>query len=639
MFSDLPRIDLCGLEQQPQQQQLRAFEDDSEDSCWPFLYFTSMAENEYYVKSTMSPFPGYPQMSSMQRFLQHEERPLFNAVLPQSNPDFCQLTDKNYPPPGLGVLGESNPLPQNVKMPHDSYPKETLSSDWTTPEESISGATNSGWSPRTSESYPDCSSWTDPHGFDTRYSYGGFAPGLPQPHSMPSPQSSTGIALSEIQQLPDTEPEDALVEQGQQDASKPYTSYFETSEGRHQPIQVHQSRLEDEGIGSSIHESAIDSPVSPDDDSTMDVDNIKDDGSEYSPLSRLKNVSTRRTSRSSLSTKSPVSPNRKRNKIPKSITSPVTTHAKISKRSSTSTSTSSKSAPAANTSYDSPITPSQSRSDGKSMCPHCSSSHSSQSALNKHILASHTRPFVCTFRRYGCTSTFASKNEWKRHVSSQHLRLGIYRCDIGACVPHARPSNPQHHHHHRRTSSSSSAVEAPLYSHNDFNRKDLFTQHLRRMHGPGSSASKTEQERFGRELEDIKRRCWKPLRETPRKTVCGFCASASASSASASASASSSSSGGLKKKEYVFEGSGSWDDRMEHVGRHLEKGDDDEVEDVGLREWMVAEGLLEHVVGGGWRVYGSGAGRRRGRGCGSGSISGKQEEEDIGEEDAMGDDE
>ena len=48
------------------------------------------------------------------------------------------------------------------------------------------------------------------------------------------------------------------------------------------------------------------------------------------------------------------------------------------------------------------------------------------------------------------------------------------------------------------------------------------------------------------------------------------------------------------KNESVFEGPESWDERMEHVGRHMERGHEvrEWREDVGLREWMVREGLI-----------------------------------------------
>ena len=65
----------------------------------------------------------------------------------------------------------------------------------------------------------------------------------------------------------------------------------------------------------------------------------------------------------------------------------------------------------------------------------------------------------------------------------------------------------------------------------------------------------------------------------------------------------------------VFEGRSAWEERMEHVARHLERGEKEEEEDVELREWMVREGLIRWVGGGGakggsgggrWRVVGTG---------------------------------
>lgn len=74
-----------------------------------------------------------------------------------------------------------------------------------------------------------------------------------------------------------------------------------------------------------------------------------------------------------------------------------------------------------------------------------------------------------------------------------------------------------------------------------------------------------------------------------------------------------------------FSGRGSWDERMEHVGRHLEKGDPGtEVEDLALREWMYKEGLIS-LHRGKWTVVGVGT-RRPQRGS-------KEVEDDSGAED------
>lgn len=174
------------------------------------------------------------------------------------------------------------------------------------------------------------------------------------------------------------------------------------------------------------------------------------------------------------------------------------------------------------------------------------------------------RPYVCSFIHYGCNSTFASKNEWKRHVTSQHLQLGFYRCDIGSC-------------------SGSTRQLGESSPHNDFNRKDLFTQHCRRMHKPrspstGTSLSKDE-ESFEASLEEVRQRCWTERRRPPQKSICGFCGRA-------------------------FEGEQTWDNRMEHVSKHFEKGDGEEGEDEELRSWALQEGIVEKAGDGNYRLAG-----------------------------------
>lgn len=239
--------------------------------------------------------------------------------------------------------------------------------------------------------------------------------------------------------------------------------------------------------------------------------------------------------------------------------------------------------------------------------------------LHQHPKPNH-RPYTCPLTPYGCTSTFATKNEWKRHTISQHIRLGFWRCDL--CPD--RGSGP-----------------------NDFNRKDLFTQHLRRMHcgakgkgkggsvfdciddnGAGASdanagadtdkktlkatqTKKTPPQTLLQTQSDLdtaiaktRLRCWMSLRSGPSELGCAFCGQ-------------------------VFRGVAKCTEEwLEHVGRHLGRGgggggigsevrddaeedkDGDEKEegcvdwekDVMLRDWMVGEGLLEARAGGGFAL-------------------------------------
>ncbi|KAH8687667.1 hypothetical protein BGZ60DRAFT_465929 [Tricladium varicosporioides] len=196
------------------------------------------------------------------------------------------------------------------------------------------------------------------------------------------------------------------------------------------------------------------------------------------------------------------------------------------------------------------------------MCSHAPFKDSS--SLRKHIAAAHTRPFPCAFAFAGCSSTFGSKNEWKRHIASQHLCLTYYRCS----------SCPQ------------STVEGKG---NEFNRKDLFTQHLRRMHAPfaikkaiakGDSKLQLEWESHVKEMQNT---CLVIRRQPPQRSACpkSDCAN-------------------------VFEGAGSWDDWTEHVGRHMEKGEASRLAvDRLLAMWALDEGIIERKEDGEYRLIGT----------------------------------
>ncbi|RDW62598.1 hypothetical protein BP5796_10900 [Coleophoma crateriformis] len=197
-----------------------------------------------------------------------------------------------------------------------------------------------------------------------------------------------------------------------------------------------------------------------------------------------------------------------------------------------------------------------------SLCSHAPFKDSS--SLRKHIAAAHTRPFPCAFSFAGCTSTFGSKNEWKRHIASQHLCLTYYRCS----------SCPQ------------STVEGKG---NEFNRKDLFTQHLRRMHAPfaikkaiakGDSKLQLEWETH---VKDMQASCLVKRREPPQRSACPKpdCAN-------------------------IFEGAGSWDDWTEHVGRHMEKGEAGRLGvDKLLARWALEEAIIEKRNDGSYRLIGA----------------------------------
>lgn len=425
---------------------------------------------------------------------------------------------------------------------------------------------DSTWSPRSSE---DCMelearSIPSPTAYQTVY-YGGHGPSMQPSYCGRSPtiseasysnsqRSGSCIKLQDVQQYPDAYQEDSFSKLPCTDVKVLYypighhsaspaiqveENYRERRSQTATPIPCEDIKVE--LLGSE--QSAIK------DESMSDAEN--DSGSDYVPMSRNE-VNGGRAARKGRSSK----PSPKRNSKVKATTKSHSKSNSIVKRH------------AKRPSSDTVIVSPHSSKLHAFICPHCFESSPSKAALSKHISTVHTRPFTCTFKLYGCPATFGSKNEWKRHVSTQHLRLGIWRCDLETCLPTQRDDG------------ASDAI------YNDFNRKDLFTQHIRRMHAPHASCSAQDKEAFNTSLECAAKRCLMDIRNPPPYSVCGFC---------------------TLEQETVFQGMGSWEARMEHVGRHLESGHGETQqwrEDVQLREWMVQEGLIEKMADGQWRLVG-----------------------------------
>jgi hypothetical protein len=199
-----------------------------------------------------------------------------------------------------------------------------------------------------------------------------------------------------------------------------------------------------------------------------------------------------------------------------------------------------------------------------------------KAAAKDSLNSTHARAFICVFGFAGCTSTFASKNEWKRHVSSQHLNLNSWVCELGPCG---------------KVQNQSKKDGGDLVKGSEFNRKDLFTQHLRRMHAPFAvkrqNKTKPEWEERVKELQVSSLRV---KRQPPTQLACplGDC-------------------------DALFEGYTCWDDRMEHVAKHLEKaavsgGMDkfsvEQEDDNFLVNWALTECIIEPKAGGGYKLCG-----------------------------------
>lgn len=241
------------------------------------------------------------------------------------------------------------------------------------------------------------------------------------------------------------------------------------------------------------------------------------------------------------------------------------------------------------------------------------------------------RVYPCAFHRFGCTSEFPNKNEWKRHVACQHLQLGYYRCDLDGCDPDTCHSTTSTSRNGRRANAHtvarprsqndmSNTTDEIVKYYNDFNRKDLFTQHCRRMHGPSRNPAlcskppskkngqlcptKDDEAAFEAKLTEIRRRCWHVRRHAPRRSWCGFCKTlfdASYYDPSPSSSASTSGSNGLGKEMEGNAEEKAWEERMEHVGKHYEKEgadcEDEELDD-DLVDWGLETGVLKRLPDG-----------------------------------------
>ena len=207
---------------------------------------------------------------------------------------------------------------------------------------------------------------------------------------------------------------------------------------------------------------------------------------------------------------------------------------------------------------------------GAYACSHCrsgSAQFGSVVTMLKHIQTRHIRPFSCLFRRYGCPQTFGSKNEWARHIRVQHLRVEVWRCDLGRCGAELSEDDRGGH---------------------IFDRKDLFIQHLRRIHKEFDAGT----ERLHMEVG----RCHVVLRQTPTKIMCPYCPPHELPPR-ANTSTRSDTLGASAVLGVQIE---TWEAFLEHVARHLEAGagtdHGDGREDPLLRRWLLEEGLLQPLI-------------------------------------------
>ncbi|KAL6906944.1 hypothetical protein GGI43DRAFT_247066 [Trichoderma evansii] len=199
-------------------------------------------------------------------------------------------------------------------------------------------------------------------------------------------------------------------------------------------------------------------------------------------------------------------------------------------------------------------------STNKRFCHKCKKHFPSRGSLDEHTGMVHPRPYICVFHYAGCTARFDAKNEWKRHVSTKHLGLKYWVCMEGKCADE------------RQSVFQQRAGLEP--NGNIFNRKDLYTQHIRRMHSNIAGQSTTDYKGADARSDFmVKRMQEDALRIRCRLPTWMPCP--------------------VKSCDKSFKGSNAWDERMEHVAQqHFENaaaGKEPPVEFGGLHDYVLTE--------------------------------------------------
>lgn len=470
--------------------------------------------------------------------------------------------------------------PQGLEISKGNGPGE----HWTSTEQDTSCSGGDSWTPHTSDSQSETdgtyNSQLSPWNEDTR------APGLSFAHVGGSSYlNDYSVSPQALQQYPDNCAEETCVKPMLHGKETDHTYYPENT-GLCTPEQESiEYGPDDEPNGAPAQKRTSVASVRDEDDESMDDDAEHDDDDEYTPAT-AGHGHGRGTTRGSSSNRK-AGPTSKRSQRSKGPIFPAQNPTKVAKKTAKLQ------------------VPSPSSTRNHTPCTHCPSTFPSDSTLKKHVLSTHTRPFICTFQRYGCKATVGSKNEWKRHINVQHLHLETWRCDLEPCNQQ-KPKN-----------STPSATASPTLGKkgsptevrdHGFDRKDLFTQHMKRMHAPPNSASHVEKAAFDASLTKSQDRCHRQLRSPPPRSKCPYC------------------------PDQVFEGPGSWTDRLEHVGKHLEKNDvkkEDEVEDEDVRDWMMQQGFMAWNAHTGYKVINSDGKKKRNKSI---VVTSEGEEDAEGEE-------
>ena len=204
-------------------------------------------------------------------------------------------------------------------------------------------------------------------------------------------------------------------------------------------------------------------------------------------------------------------------------------------------------------------------------CDHCKSSFDTETRCKKHMRKFHEFPYLCIFHAYGCKEVFGTKNEWVRHVRVQHLRLETWRCELESCGDRG---------------THETILPRGAKRTNDYGRKDLFLEHVRRIHKV-IYQSRPEGPQRKEHLNDLQRSHRLDLRSPPTLASCPCC-------------------------QDLWNDFDAW---IEHIAKNMEtnKQTGTELCDPHLQDWMINEGLLEWLPDQNhWRLEGA-DGKRGGR--------------------------
>ncbi|KAH7011647.1 hypothetical protein EDB80DRAFT_397528 [Ilyonectria destructans] len=160
-------------------------------------------------------------------------------------------------------------------------------------------------------------------------------------------------------------------------------------------------------------------------------------------------------------------------------------------------------------------------------CTECNKTFARPCELKKHMKR-HEKPYGCTF--FNCNKAFGSKNDWKRHESSQHWQLESWKCEDQK-MNQAQPCDKVCH------------------------RRESFKNHLNKEHlmiDPKKIEEKLESCRIGRHCDD---RFW-----------CGFCS---------------------KVIEIRGEGVNAWTKRCDHIDNHFSGRDGNQK--MNIIQWVYVE--------------------------------------------------